>query len=352
MGEVAPRAWSFQGQAVLVTGATGAVGRHLVSALLEAGARVSILTRSAARARACDWYGRVRCREGDLRVPATLEGLLRGIDVLLHLASHAPGPGEPDIYASPGHWAVSVEGTRALLAEAAAAGVGRVVYLSSIKAMGDAVGATGEAADEARAPEPACAYGRAKLEAERQVLGAGGRHGMHVAVLRLPMVYGLDTSGNLARLVEAVAAGRFPPWPRLRNRRSAIHVHDVVTAILLVAADARARGQVYLATDGRAYSTRWLYEQSRAALGRPPPAWATPLWALQMAAAGGTLLQRLTGRPMPLTRAGLHKLTGDAWFSSTKLEQELGFAPRYSLDEEIPRQVNLCLARRAAARGG
>jgi len=350
MSEDAARRWSLAGRAVLVTGATGAVGGHLVEALLEAGARVFILTRSAQRARARDWCRQVRCREGDLSVPDSLRGLLRDIEVVIHLASYKPGPHEPDLYASPGHWTVSVEGTRALLAEAASAGVTRFIYLSSIKAMGDAVGAAGVAADERSLPSPACAYGRAKLEAERALLAAGDCEGMHVAVLRSPMVYGLDAGGNLPRLVRAVADGRFPPWPRVRNRRSAIHVRDLVAAILLVLSHPRAAGQVYLVTDGQAYSTRWLYEQSRAAMGRPVPTWTVPMWLLRGAAQAGTLLQTRLGRPMPLTSASLGKLSGDAWFSSKKIEQELGFVPRCSLEGEIPRLVGQHLVRRGASR--
>jgi nucleoside-diphosphate-sugar epimerase len=144
-------------------------------------------------------------------------------------------------------------------------------------------------------------------------------------------------------MIDAVARGRFPPWPRVENRRSAIHVDDAVRAALLLASDPRAAGQVYLATDGRAYSTRWLYEQIRLALGRPAPAWVVPLWLLKTAASAGSLAERLTGRAMPLTRVGLSKLTGDAWYSSEKIRRDLGFEPEHSLEREIPDLVRAYL---------
>lgn len=330
---------------VLVTGATGAIGRRLVAALLDAGAQVAVLTRSAQRVRDLDWADRVICREGDLTLPATLEAACSGIETLFHLASYNPGPSEPDSYESPRHWAVTVEGTQSLIAAAVAAGVSRIVYLSSIKAMGDLAGAGGVPADETSPPQPACLYGRAKLRAEQALHEAAARHGLHVCVLRLPMVYGLGAQGNIARLIQAIARGRFPPWPRVANRRSAIHVEDVVAATRLVAEDPRARGQTYLVTDGRAYSTRWLYEQICAALGRRPPAWTVPLWLLRAAAAVGTRLEGATGRAMPLTRTGLDKLTGDAWFSSEKIARELGYRPAFSLETEIPRLVDDYLRR-------
>lgn len=334
---------SLAGLPVLVTGATGKVGRRLVTALLEAGACVSILTRDPGRARGL-WPGApVEGRRGDLTEPSSLVGSLNGIELVFHLASYAPGPTEPDIYEAPAHWPVTALGTRHLAALMAGSRVARLVYLSSVKAMGDAVAATGRPADEADEPQPEALYGRAKLEAERSVLALGEAAGRHVAVLRLPMVYGLAGQGNVARMIEAVARRRFPPWPRIENRRSAVHVDDAVRAALLLARDDRAAGQVYLVTDGRPYSTRWLYEQVLEALGRPVPRWSVPLWLLEVAASAGSLAERLSGRAMPLTRVGLGKLKGDAWYSSEKLQGGLGFVPEHRLEEEIPRMVRAYL---------
>jgi UDP-glucose 4-epimerase len=329
----------FRDRPVLVTGATGKVGRRLVTALLSAGARVAILTREPERARTL-WPGvALEYRAGDLTASETLTGLLAGIDTVFHLASYSPGPREPDIYEAPAHWPVTALGTRNLAKLVAASRVRCLVYLSSVKAMGDAAGALGHPADETSIPRPDSLYGRAKLAAERSVLELGGDQAVRAAVLRLPMVYGLAGQGNLARLIDAVARGRFPPWPRVANRRSAIHADDAVRAALLLAECSQAAGQVYLATDGRTYSTRWLYERVRAALGLPIPRWGVPLWALRSAAAAGSLLESATGRAMPLTRTGLAKLTGDAWYSGERIRTDLGFEPRYDMEREIPRLV-------------
>jgi UDP-glucose 4-epimerase len=339
--------WDLRGAPVLVTGATGKVGRRLVSALLREGALVTILTRDPERARGL-WPGEaITWRRGDLTDPETLGGLLDGIEGVFHLASYAPAPGEPDIYEAPAHWPVTALGTRNLTALVAESRVTRLLYLGSVKAMGDAVAAAGRPADESSEPRPDSLYGRAKLEAEHSVMALGRVSGIHVAVLRLPMVYGLPGQGNIARMIDAVARGRFPPWPRIENRRSAVHVDDTVRAALLLARDPRAAGQVYLVTDGRPYSTRWLYEQIRSALGRPVPRWSVPLWLLEAVAAAGSGLERLSGRAMPLTRVGLAKLKGDAWYSSERLGLELGFVPAHQLEKEIPLMVRDYLAGRA-----
>lgn len=329
----------FRGLPVLITGATGKVGRHLVQALLDKGARVTILTRAPEKAQTL-WPGApVTCRAGDLGDAASLANALVGIECVFHLASYAPGPDEAAIYEAPAHWTVSAEGTRNLVAAALTGGIRRLIYLSSIKVMGDAAGAGPRPADEQTTPLPDSLYGRAKLEAERQVLDVGGAGGLPTCVLRLPMVYGLAGQGNIARMINAVARHRFPPWPPIDNRRSAIHVDDAVRAALLAAWHPRAAGQIFLVTDGEHYSTRWLYEQIRLALGLPIPRWTIPLWVLGFAASLGSLGERLTGHAMPLTRAGLGKLTGNAWFSSARIRRELGFQPHHHLSAEIPLMV-------------
>lgn len=345
MTQLAAGSEALTGVPVLVTGATGKVGRLLVSTLLEVGAEVSVLTRAPERARTLWPEDRVACRMADLTDPATLPDALGGIACVFHLASYSPTPDEPDIYEAPSHWPVTAEGTANLVRAATEAGVRRLLYLSSVKAMGDGVAATGKPADETTPPAPESLYGRAKLAAEQEVLKAGGAVRMHVCVLRLPMVYGLAGEGNIARMVAAVAQNRFPPWPRIANRRSAIHVRDAVSAALLGATHPKANGQVYLVTDGDTYSTRWLYERIRLALGRRIPRWTVPYPALWLAAATGTLLASLLHRRMPLDREGLRKLTGNAWFSSDKIRAELGFQSRHDLEAEIPLLVREYLRR-------
>ncbi|KXX66042.1 NAD-dependent epimerase/dehydratase family protein [Marichromatium gracile] len=328
---------------VLVTGATGRVGRVLVEALLAHGQRVAVVSRAPAVVERL-WPGRgVETRRADLARPETLAGVCAGVETLIHLASYAPAADEPDIYEAPGHWTVTAEGTRALMAEARDAGtLRRMLYLSTVKAMGDATGARGHPVgpDEV-VPAPETGYGRAKLIAEGELLASAAALDIPGCVLRLPMVYGLAGEGNLARMIAAVAAHRFPPWPRIDNHRSAVHVEDAVAAVLLAVAHPASTGRTYCVTDGGAYSTRWIYERICRALGRPVPRWTVPLWVLRAAAGAGTLGERLFGRRMPLTLEGLDKLVGDAWFSSATLERELGFRARHRLDEEIEGLVRM-----------
>ncbi len=293
----------------------------------------------------------MEARRADITDRTSLRGICEGADTLFHLASYTPRPDEPDIYAAPSHWPVTAEGTANLMAEVAASPIRRVLYLSSIKAMGDAAGARGRPANEDTPPAPDSLYGRAKLAAETSVLSVAKASGIGASVVRVPMVYGVGAEGNIPRMIAAVAANRFPPWPRIGNRRSAIHLDDAIAAAILAATQPAASGETFIATDGEVYSTRWLYEQILEALGRPLPRWSVPAGVLRAAALAGTVAERVSGRRMPLTLSGLSKLTGDAWFSPDKIERLLGFRARHSLESEIPRMVAALVQERATRRG-
>jgi nucleoside-diphosphate-sugar epimerase len=249
---------------VLVTGASGYIGRHLVDVLVAAGLSVRVLLRAgrSRSTRSSDSSTRVEIATGDLADPASLSGVCRGIDTVFHLAGYAHADDSDRASGHALHRQVTVAGTRALLEQAVAAGAKKFVFVSSVKAAGE--GGDLQLNEDSPA-SPSSGYGKAKREAERLVLNAAIRH---TAVLRLPLVYGRDNKGNLPRMIAAIDRGRFPPPPRVRNRRSMVHVDDVVRALLLVSEDPRAHGQCYIVTDDRDYSTRELYELISQALGR------------------------------------------------------------------------------------
>ncbi|MBI3899034.1 MAG: NAD-dependent epimerase/dehydratase family protein [Gammaproteobacteria bacterium] len=318
----------------LVTGATGFIGRHLVSQLAASGYTVSALVRH--RQRAIDALpSGVRHCLGDLEQPDTLQNVCVGIDTVFHLAGYAHAVDEGSAASAERHRLVTIDGTTALLDQARNAGVQRFIFVSSVKAMGES---TQGSVDETTAPQPSTVYGRAKRAAELAVLAAGSSE-MHACVLRLPMVYGPELRGNLPRMIAAVDRGWFPPLPELGNRRSMVHVSDVVQALMLVAVGARSNGQVYLVTDGAAYSTRELYDMIRAALGKPYSRLAIPLSALQFMAKLGDGIGRLRRKPFAFDSAALNKLIGTAWYRSEKIGSELGYQPRQALTMAIPEMV-------------
>lgn len=323
---------------VLVTGATGQIGRHLVQALIRRGASVAVLTRSPSRAHSL-FSENVEIRRGDLCDAGGLERAVNNVDVVFHLASFSSSRSRGSIYEDPRHWDVTVKGTDNLLKAATGLGCRRFVYFSSIKAMGEDVGGEGHPATESLQAAPETLYGKAKLAAEKAIINAVDQTQGQATILRLPMVYGLVGHGNLEKMLDAVARKRFPPFPKHLNRRSAIHALDAVDAALLSVVRGGAGARIYLVTDGNGYSTRWIYEQIRVALGREIPGWTLPLWCWRSAARLGTVAERLSGTTMPVSDDAIQKLFGNAWFSPDRIRAELGYRPSHELGAEIQRMA-------------
>lgn len=307
----------------LVTGAGGFIGRVLCQRLEAEGWRVRALLRTPG---AGPWQESVVT---DLAVAAPEVAALDGVGVVFHLAARTHALTESGDTEALYH-ALNVEGTRRLLDVARRAGVGRVVFASSVKAMGEG----GEACLDESAPlRPVTPYGRTKLMAEGLVLDAGG------AVVRLPLVYGPGDQGNLARMLRAVARGWFPPLPETGNRRSLVHVADAAQALLLAGTKPEAVGEVFLVTDGRFYSTREIHLAMLAALGRPTPSWQVPLSLLKSMARLGDGAGRALGRRFLFDSAALEKLIGSACYRDDTIRRRLGYVSAWTLPEALPEMV-------------
>lgn len=321
----------FLGKAILVTGATGFIGQHLVHALLELGASVIVLSRR----QLSEGAQKYKTIVGDLTCPITLEGICDGMDIVFHLGGYAHAVDQLDGKGEEINWQVTVEGTRALIEQSLKAGVARFLFFSSVKAMGEGSEAC---LDEATECQAVSSYGKAKREAEKIVLEAA-RHGLPATVLRLPMVYGPGCKGNLPRMIQAVAHGRFPPLPETGNRRSMVDVRDVVQAALLAVTNSAATGKVYIVTDGQVYSTRQIYRWICAALRRSVPRWVMPLCVLHFIARIGDIIGHISGKRFILDTEALDKLIGSAWYSSSKISRELNYRPEYTLKKSLPEMV-------------
>jgi nucleoside-diphosphate-sugar epimerase len=274
---------------------------------------------------------------GDLLDPGSLRAACDGVESVFHCAgyAHAFVSSDPDI-----HWRINFEGTRNLLRAAGEAGVRRFVFLSSVKAMAE----PGDAcADEDWPGEPVTPYGRAKRAAEDAVLEAGVKYGMHVVNLRLAMVYGRGGRGNLERMARGIRAGWFPPLPDTGNRRSLVHVDDVVAAMRLVAQAPAANGRTYIVADPKAYSGREIYDAIRRALGKPPARWWVPAALLRSGGRLGDGLGKLAGRTLPLNSEVTERLLGSACYAPARIERELGWRAGIGLDDGVREMLGVDL---------
>ena len=315
----------------LVTGASGFIGSRLCEALNAEGVRVVALMRSQVDG---SWE---RYITADLETDTLVPGCLDGIDTVFHLAGTAHALAETGEYER-----INVQGTRKVLDAAVRDGVRRFVFFSSVKAMG---GGGDNCLDESCTLPPDSPYGSSKRQAEGFVLEAGADNALHVVVLRLSLVYGPGVKGNLAVMLDAISRERFPPLAITHNRRSMVHVDDVVRAAIAVATAPSAAGQTYILTDGEAYSTTAIYWQMSEVLGKRVPRWHVPVWLLTLAALFGDLYQRVRGRRFVIDSQALQRLTGSAWYSSEKIERELAVVASTRLAQALPEMVSYAKGR-------
>lgn len=298
----------------LVTGSGGFVGSRVVQRLSTKGQVPRRLVRCAA--------GAGDEVVGDLLDLGSLRIACEGIRTVLHCAGYAHAFSSLGDEESRRHWQINFEGTRNMLQAAGEAGVSRFVFLSSVKAMAE----PGDSCVTEDFPGgPQTAYGQSKLAAEQAVLDAGRRYGMHVVNLRLTMVYGSGGRGNLERMGRLVGKGLFPPLPETGNRRSLVHVNDVVSAICLVAEDDRANGRTYIVASHEVPSGRQLFDALRAAQGLPPVGWEIPGDVLRLAGRAGDVVERIIGRRVPLNGEVVARLLDSACYSSERIKKELGW---------------------------
>ncbi|MDX8405218.1 MAG: NAD-dependent epimerase/dehydratase family protein [Mariprofundus sp.] len=309
---------------VLVTGATGFIGQRLCAALLDKGVKLRVLGRSRPNIDADFFYW-------ELTEP--LDGkALDGVDTVYHLAGKAHALAETRQDADE-YFQINTVATQRLLESSQKAGVKTFIYFSSVKAAGDVDGLM----DESTSTIPDTPYGESK-KASEQLLLTGG-YVPHPVVIRPAMVYGNTDKGNLPRMIQAVRSGRFPPLPELRNRRSMVHVDDVVRAASFAVEHDAAAGQIYIVTDGRPYSTRQMYEWICEAVHKPVPAWKLPLFILKLLARLGDAIGFIRGQRFIFDTDALGKLTGSAYYSSAKIERQLGFRADRNLHEAMPEIV-------------
>jgi UDP-glucose 4-epimerase len=300
---------------VLVTGANGFIGRALCEALTAAGRRF----RAAVRGPQAGLRNAVAV--GDIGPDTNWSAALEGVDSIVHLAARTHVLRETAADSLAAYRRTNVAGTERLARVAAKRGVRHLVFLSSVKVNGELT--RERPFTEEDAPRPEDSYGISKAEAERALAGIAAETGLHVTVLRPPLVYGPGVKGNFLRLMRLVARGVPLPLGRIDNRRSFIYVGNLVHAVVQSLDVPRAASRTYLAADGEDLSTPDLVRGLAAALGVRPRLVSCPLLPLKLAST-------LVGRGAEFAR-----LAGSLQVDSSRIRRELDWRPRYSLAQGL-----------------
>ncbi len=324
---------------VLVTGACGFVGRHLVRALAARGDEVVALDVQPGAALAG-----VRALQADLRDPAAVRAACAGVDTVFHVASmvRTRHTRAEDVHA------VNVGGTRNVLAACHEQGVARLVYVSSASVVYE--GRDIERGDEglpyaARFPAP---YVQSKRIAEEEVLSASGRGGLSCCAIRPHVIFGPGDTRLLPTILHRARQGKLRFSVGRGDKLSDFtYIDNLVDALLqaqaALAPGGPAGGQAYFVTNGEPIPFWDFVRRVVGPLGYPLPRLAVPFSVAYAAAALREATDALRGREIDvedgLSRFAIRYICTHHYFSHDKATRDLGYRPRVSLSEGITRTV-------------
>jgi nucleoside-diphosphate-sugar epimerase len=307
----------------VVTGSNGFVGSWLCSALHEGGTEV----RGIGRGNPGPLGRHTSYHRADLLDAVALRPALAGADTLFHLAARVHVMRESAVKPLEEFRRVNVEGTRVLLKEAVRAGVRRVVFASTVKAVRET---SSVPLTEDAVPRPADPYGVSKLEAEAVVRSVAEHGAIDATILRLPLLYGPGMTGNMLSLFRLVGRGMPLPLGLVHNRRSLAFVGNAVAAMLAVLPSSTPPARTFFVSDGRDLSTPELLGLIGGALGRTVRLVPVPTPLFRLAGRAGDLISPLF--PVPLTSAAVDRLLGSLVVDSSALTRAVGFRPPYSVE--------------------
>jgi UDP-glucose 4-epimerase len=305
---------------ILLTGATGFVGRHLCATL--AGApyvlRAALHIPGAAPAGAVE-----SAVVGSIDARTEWGPALRGVDIVIHAAARAHRLN--DTAAAP-YLEVNARGTQRLVAAAAQAGVTRFIYLSSVKVNGEGTAERPYRADDA--PHPEDVYANSKWLGERYLWEVSGSSTMQAVVIRAPLVYGPGVKGNFLRLLRWVDEARLLPLGGVQNRRSLVSAWALCNLLIHVVEHPAAVNRTWMVSDGEDISAPDLVRRLAHALDRPARLLNVPPPLLRLAA-------NLLGRG-----ADVRRLCDSLTVDIAPTRELLGWSPSLSVDEALIRTAS------------
>jgi len=298
--------------AVLVTGATGLIGRCLTDALLARGASVRVVTRRPDRM-PVEWNGRVEVVAGSLTESRILQSATNGVSLVFHLAA--------EVRDASSMRALNADVPKQFVRIAADAGVKRFVHLSSVGVMG----AGGDNDITEHTPcHPKNEYERTKLDGERAVLEYAQSNGADIVVVRPTIVFGEGAGRSQDSMLEwmkAVVQGRFVFIGR-QAVANYVYVGDVVEATLRLSERPSPGGDIFHIADP--VPLRDFVGTMAEVLGVACPTRTIPTWVAYGVASLMDLANRAIGTPAPLTRSRVRALSSGCRFIGEKLRVQAG----------------------------
>ncbi len=309
---------------ILLTGATGFVGHHLLENIDK---KFSVVT--AGRNEPQRHKGEfIQCQFGELSCSAIAE---HDINTVIHCAARVHVMKDDSVDPLQAYREVNTVGTMNLAKQAAEAGVKRFIFVSSIKVNGESTQAIPFSQCCRHAPEDF--YGQSKSEAEVELLNLAKQTGFEVVIIRPTLVYGPGVKANFASLMSLVAKGIPLPFACINNnKRSLVSVTNLVDLIVTCIDHPKAANEVFLVSDDQDVSTSEMVKYMAKALGRPIWQLPVPLWSYNF-------LGKLLGK-----KGVVDRLTGSLQVDISHTKETLGWVPPQSLEDGFKKTAQAFLS--------
>ncbi|WP_421864773.1 UDP-glucose 4-epimerase family protein [Motiliproteus sp.] len=311
---------------VLVTGATGFVGQHLISGLLDRSYQVVACVRKPHLLQfATDASLQTVVLDDLCKVAQWREFVFQGVDVVIHTAARVHVLEDQSADPLTRFRQVNTQATRLLAERAAANGVKRLIYLSSIKVNGEQTFGVPYTASDIPAPEDD--YAISKAEAESALLEVAEKTDLEVVIIRPPLVYGPGVKANFLALRNWVSKGYPLPLGAIFNQRSLVSVFNLVDLIQCCISHPNAANEIFLVSDGEAISTTTLIQRIAQSLDRS-------IWLPRIPVAYLEFFAGLFGRA-----AWMKRLCSDLEVDIQKTVTELDWTPSVTMEQTLDRMV-------------
>jgi len=311
-----------------ITGATGFVG-GAISRYLSGRSAFSV--RIAVRGDYCEPDNAVRVVTiKSIEPDAQWKNFVEGVDVVIHAAARVHVMNDSSADPEAEYLRINVAGTLNLAEQAAAAGVKRFIFISSIKVNGEAT-ASAKPFTADQPANPSDPYGVSKAKAEQGLRELAVRTGMEVVIIRPVLVYGPGVKANFLSMMRWLDKGVPLPLGAIDNRRSLVALDNLVDLIVTCIQHPAAANQTFLVSDGNDLSTTGLLRQMAKALAKPARLIPVPMWLL-------TTVATLLGR-----RAFSQRLCGSLQVDISKTCTMLGWVPPVSVEEAMKKTAQYYL---------
>jgi nucleoside-diphosphate-sugar epimerase len=316
---------------ILITGANGFVGRHLILALQKRGDSVRALSSPTGDT---TWLKQhdIAIFRGDIRDQAALTEPMRGVDAVVHLVAETKkkwGRIEDS-------YSVNVAGTENVCRAALAAGVRRLVYTSTSAIYNVNVGrpVTEDDPLEPLGDDPYCLT---KAQGDELVQRMIREDHLPAVIIRLGALLGPGDSLNFGRLADRIRAGKGIIVGSGNNAVPYVYITDVVQALLLALDSEKAAGQIYNISNDQTITQKQYLSAIAQELGVAPPRIHAPYYPMYAAAYIAERISTLSGYRVPpvVTRHGIKILGEDGRLSIDKARRELGYAPQVPIREGV-----------------